>query len=100
MSKRLVRKTLRVTLDIQVEDLDAEERRECAALEGVPARDLPRLNDASPEGLAEVIVGAVECGSEEFFGGSGIYAKFTDATVLSAEFASLPTSEPKESGDE
>lgn len=82
-----MKKTLIVTLEVDVEDLDDTERREANDVLGEPLEELPDLSAVRPDELAGLIVGEIENPSGDSpFAGSDIFAKFTGARVRSATF--------------
>ena len=78
-------KTLRVTLDLTVEDVSKEEKKEAAREIGCALRDVPGLDDCIPLELAGVLESVV--GNDEAFAGSGVYVRFSDCNIVSAEFS-------------
>lgn len=80
-----MKRTMRVILKVDVEDLSKEDRARHAAEAGCAVSKLPGVKDARHQELSEVIVAAVENNSEAF-GGSMIYANFLSATVISSKW--------------
>lgn len=80
-------KILRVTLDIAVEDLSDVERDNLARLCTQDVTELPTLEDASADELAELLEGiATEGHNEMWFAGTDVFASFTHVTIVSADF--------------
>lgn len=80
-------KTLLITIEIDVEDLPAEVLKEI--MEDVPSDEhLPTIADYEPGEVAEVLNMMTPETTAELFGGSDIYAQFSDSRVLSAQWKS------------
>lgn len=80
-------KTLRVTLDIDVDDLSKDQRKILAKEQECKERDLPTLADAEAQDLAYLLIDGIGTEtSEEMFAGSDLYVRFTDAIVVTAEW--------------
>lgn len=81
-----MKRKLLISFEIEVTDLTEKERKECARSEDCKPKDLPRLSEVSADDLGRVIEGAIMSPGTELFGGSCIYAKFTRANLVGAEF--------------
>jgi hypothetical protein len=82
MKAETMKKTMRLVLEIDVQDLSEEDRADCAdlALDDGP---LPTLDDYSANEIAEVFEDMDE---GELFAGSMVYARLGGSRVVSAEF--------------
>lgn len=80
-----MKRTMRVILEVVVEDLTKEELARHAVDADTVASELPTVKDAMHSELSQVIVAAVENNSEAF-GGSTIYANFPSAKVISSKW--------------
>jgi len=86
---------LRVTMEIEVEDLSPADRLDCAAGlcfdEEAPedvAAELPLVADLSAQEVARVLPGLTQEDLQaELWAGSEVYATFGKATVIAAEWA-------------
>lgn len=82
-----MKKVLRVTLDIEVEDLPDAERNRLAALACQPVEELTGLADEDAAGLAELLdFITTQGGNEMCFEGTDTIVQFTNVTVVSANF--------------
>jgi hypothetical protein len=78
-------KTLLVTLEIDVEDLPVAMRKEMAS--ELPSDEaLPGLEDHEASEIADVLRGMTPETTAELFGGSEIYAQFSDSRVVDAKW--------------
>lgn len=80
-----MKKTVRVTMDIDVSDLSQAQLRENAELGECKVSDLPTIKDLNPGDIADQFVSAVEL-SEETFAGSDMHIKVTGAKLVSADY--------------
>lgn len=78
-----MKRTLCVAVEIEVSDLPPEAREDAAICEGVALNELPALKDAKLDELCRVVETAIR-NNDEAFGGSMVYAAFTDAKVISS----------------
>ncbi|WP_419902092.1 hypothetical protein [Kiloniella sp.] len=77
-------KTLRVTLEFPLEDLDPDQRERLAVEANLDVEDQPSLEDASPHDIADLMV---NIGSyDDFFAGSDLYLEMGEGTVVAANF--------------
>lgn len=67
-------KTLKVIMEIDVEDLLPEERADCAKLDQCEPDELPDISEIETYQMADCVEVAV-MNYEEMFAGSGLYAK-------------------------
>lgn len=84
-------RTLTVTLELQVEDLSDDERRD-----GLSDEDLAELEDEDdeparvaelePQEIADLLPYAITSPDNEMFAGSGVYAAIKSATVVSSSW--------------
>lgn len=78
-------KKMRVTLEIDVDDLSPEKRAEYAKdMETIPD-ELPALKDTSAREAANALENFGGDMNEELFAGSDTYVQFIDVRVMSAE---------------
>lgn len=80
-----MKRTLIVTLAVDLGELPDEERANCAKLEECEPSDLPSLSDVDPDDVAECIQGEVE-NSEEMFAGWGLYTAITGVRIIKADW--------------
>lgn len=78
-----MKRKIRMTLDVEIEDLPKAERRQAALDADCREGELPRVEDISPSELAELIAGSLPI-NEEMFGGSEMYCKITKARGFNA----------------
>lgn len=81
-----MKRTLTITIDVELADLTDEERAECEELSECEDEDgfpisLPRLKDHEPMELVEPIIDSLP-DNEETWAGTGIYAKITSARLV------------------
>jgi hypothetical protein len=87
-----MKKTLRVTLDLEVADLTKAAREACLSGMGETEPDLPRLKDHLQDGdglseIADVLRGlGNEEMSQELLAGSNLYLRFTGCKIVSREW--------------
>lgn len=91
-----MKKTMRVTLDLTVEDLPDEEMQRHASEMDVPVEEIETLEDTGIEWIAAVLDGGItppgphgiacEPINEILFEGSDLFVTFTSAKVVSAEW--------------
>ncbi len=87
MARSIRTRKMRLTLEIVVRGLTSDERYEASTIECVPERSIPRLRDVEAKELGYLIAdGLPSLVGLQLFEGSGIYAKFKDARVLSCRF--------------
>lgn len=89
-----MKKLMRVTLDLVVEDLSDEEMRRHASEIDVPVEEIETLEDVGIEWIAAVLDGGItppgphgiacEAVTETLFEGSDLFVTFTSAKVVSA----------------
>lgn len=80
-------KTMRVTVEIDVDDLPEDRRVELAAdTMQEPPEELPGLNDYDAKEAAEALENITEDTSAELFAGSDLYVRFTECRVIDAEW--------------
>lgn len=79
----MAKKTIRMTLDVEIEDLSAADREQAAKDMGCPVEEVPDISEIAPEALAELI-GESLPGNEELFGGSMMYCTITKARGFNA----------------
>jgi hypothetical protein len=79
-----MKKKMRLVLEVEVADLPAETRKECAEMVGDDASALPRLKDYSAQEISEVFDGLSPEVTSELFGGTDIYAQIADSKVIEA----------------
>lgn len=82
-----MKRTLRVTLSVDIEDLTDEERDEIADITGWDKDSMIDLSNYSAADLAEpfsTLEYSIDL--DDFLAGSEIYAKITDITVISRHF--------------
>lgn len=75
-------KTLKVTLEIQVKEWDPEFEDD----EDAPAS----IDEYSATEVADVLTGLNRDTSAELFGGSSVYAEFTECKVIDAAWVERP----------
>jgi len=80
-----MKRTMIVTLEIEVEDLGPAARKDAAVCEGTVPSELPSLKDATLEDFRQIIPACIEK-NDEAFGGSMVYAAFAKATVTEANW--------------
>ena len=79
-------RVLRLTIDIELDDLSDEVRADCEKAEGLGNPDfegLPRLEDYALEDLSEPLVGSL-ANDEEIWAGTGVYARVVEAKLVDA----------------
>ena len=82
-----MKKTLRVTIDIEVSDLSDAEREQLAKDAEQDVSELGTLADYAPGSLANLLDCLSGEGTNELvFEGTDIFAKFTDTEIISAAF--------------
>lgn len=81
---------LRVTIDLEVEDISDEQRVNLAEDSEMEPEDFPKLVDIPPMGLGTLIAEALQFKevNKEIFDGTSIFANFTSAVVVSAKWES------------
>jgi hypothetical protein len=77
-------KTMKVVLEIDVDDLSAEKRAECASDMEIPVEEIPTLADTEAPEAASVLRAIGEHTCEELFAGSDVYVTFKHTRVISA----------------
>ena len=81
-------KTLIVTLEVDVDDLSPDERKEAARLAECSLKYLPYLGDYGAEEIADCLEG-LEAYSDDLFAGSNVFAAITGSRVREAHFAEV-----------
>lgn len=78
-------KTMRVTLEIDVDELSPALRKEMAKdMMQEPPEELPTMADSSVTEIASVLENLTEHTGAELFAGSDIYAQFLECRVIDA----------------
>lgn len=83
-----MKKTINVTMEVDVSDLSAKDLRENAKLCECKISDLPVVADLTPGTIADCVVGSLEV-NEELFAGSHMYIRVTGARVIAASYKEL-----------
>lgn len=83
-----MRRKLRLTMEIEIRDMDADERKQCANMDGCKPSELPRLRDYldDPMEVAGSFGGAID-NADDLFAGSFIYLRAVEAQVTDAEWS-------------
>lgn len=76
-------RTIRMTLDVTIEDLPAADRKQCADEAECTPAELPDVTDISPGELADLIAGSLDI-NDDLFSGSMMYCKITKARGFNA----------------
>jgi len=85
----LPKRMLLAVLEVEVRDLPLEDRAECAKEAECSVHELGSVAEYEADEIAQVLeaVGTGNDGvSGELFGGSSLYAQFTDAKVIAARW--------------
>jgi len=78
-------KTMRVTMEIDVDDLPPDQRAEAVEMAmQEPPEELPSLADYSAEDIAEVLDNINEDTGAELFAGTDIYVRILECRVTDA----------------
>lgn len=80
-----MKRTLIATLEIEIEDLPPASRQDAAVCEGTVPDELPKLKDTTLDDFRQIVPACI-IGNEEAFAGSMVYAAFTKATVIEANW--------------
>lgn len=80
-----MKRTLVVTLEVDLVELSKEEREECALHEECHIKKLPGVRDMELRPVADCIAGAIVIG-DEVFAGASIYANVSDARPKHAKW--------------
>ncbi len=81
-----MKRVLKIELEVAVADLTKQERDECAEIECVAPKEIPRLKDIEPDELGQLIADMLCNASQqrELFEGSGLYANFVQGKLISS----------------
>jgi len=80
----MAKKTIRIVVDVTVEDLPREVLKENANLAGCPVSELPGTRDVDAFQVADALVPAMD--NEETFAGSDMHIRIAHMDLESAEF--------------
>lgn len=80
-----MKRTMVVKVEIEVEDLPPDARKDAAVCEGTVPDELPKLKDATLDDFRKIIPACIEH-NDEAFCASMVYAAFTKATVIEANW--------------
>lgn len=86
MARAPKKKTVKVTLEIDVADLSMDELRENAALGECKVSELPRVRDLCAFDIADQLAGIFTLDNPELFAGSDMHIRATGARVVTAAF--------------
>lgn len=82
-------KTMRVTLEIDVDNLSPEKLAECAKDMEMSVADLEGLANANAPEIARTLENFGGDMNDELFAGSDLFVQFADVRVLTAEWVSI-----------
>lgn len=83
----MAKRKFRMTVEVEIADWTADERKENAEMQGCKASELPRVRDIEACDFADMLTGVWEY-SAEMWGGTEMYARIVKTKVVNNEFLS------------